>query len=133
MLQDAGLKTFFRVVPETRFEKNKDPRYGEPIPYDEICKLIARSRAILNVALPGQEGHTIRDTEAIWNNVKLITTNQKTAQRAYYNPANILVVSEETVSAQQIIDFLNTPFEDYPEAVQQDCTQVAWVKEIIQQ
>ena len=130
-LQKAGLRTFFRVVPETRFDKNKDPRYGAAMPYDEICKLIAKSRAILNVALPGQEGHTIRDTEAIWNNVKLITTNQKTAERAYYNPANILVLDERNASAQQIIDFLNVPFENYSQETQESCTTVAWVKEII--
>ena len=129
-LNDAGLRTFFRVMPETRFDKNKDPRYSEPMPYDGICKVIARSRAILNVALPGQEGHTIRDTEAIWNNVKLITTNPKTAQRDYYNPANILVVEEATVTAQQIVDFLSIPFENYSEETQQSCTMTAWVKEI---
>ena len=131
-LNDAGLRTFFRVVPETRFDKKKDPRYGESMPYDEICKLIAKSRAILNVALPGQEGHTIRDTEAIWNNVKLITTNRKTAERDYYNPANILVVQEDTVSARQIKEFLDVPFENYSKQTQENCTQVAWVKEIIQ-
>jgi hypothetical protein len=102
------------------------------MPYDEICRLIAKSRAILNVALPGQEGHTIRDTEAIWNNVKLITTNQKTLERDYYNPANILVVKEDAVTAAQIIDFLNTPFEDYSPETQQNCTTQAWVKEIVQ-
>lgn len=131
-LNEAGLRTFFRVVPETRFDKKKDPRYGDAMPYDEICRLIAKSRAILNVALPGQEGHTIRDTEAIWNNVKLITTNQKTLERDYYNPANILVVKEDTVTAAQIVDFLNTPFEDYSPETQQNCTTQAWVKEIVQ-
>lgn len=130
-LQDAGLRTFFRVVPETRFDKNKDPRYGAAMPYDEICKLIAKSRAILNVALPGQEGHTIRDTEAILNNVKLITTNQKTAERDYYDPANILVVTEESASAERIIEFLNVPFKDYSKETQENCTTVAWVKEIL--
>lgn len=132
-LNNAGLRTFFRVVPETVFDKNKDPRYGEPIPYDDICKLIAKSRAILNVALPGQEGHTVRDTEAIWNNVKLITTNRKTIEREYYNPANILVIREETVSAQQIKEFLEVPFENYSKEMQDNCTTVAWVKEIIRE
>ena len=131
-LNAAGMKTFFRVVPETRFDKNKDPRYGEPIPYSEICRLIARSRAILNVALPGQEGHTVRDTEAIWNNVKLITTNKKTAERAYYRPENILIADEATVTAEQIRAFLDVPFVPYPPETQQDCTNVAWVKEIIE-
>lgn len=131
-LNEAGLRTFFRVVPETMFDKNKDPRYGDPMPYDEICKLIAKSRAILNVALPGQEGHTIRDTEAIWNNVKLITTNQKTAERDYYNPANILVAQENTITVQQVKEFLEVPFVDYSKETQENCTTVAWVKEIIQ-
>lgn len=131
-LNDAGLRTFFRVMPETRFDKNKDPRYSEFMPYDEICKVIAKSRAILNVALPGQEGHTIRDTEAIWNNVKLITTNRKSAERDYYHPANILVVTEESVDVQQIVEFLDVPFENYSEETQDSCTTVAWVKEIVQ-
>ena len=130
-LKNAGMKPFVRVVGDTRFQKKKDPRYGPGMPYDEICQLIAKSRAILNVALPGQEGHTIRDTEAIWNNVKLITTNAKTAERFYYRPENILVVDEKNVTVEQIREFLDAPFIPYEPELQNCFLTSEWVREIV--
>ena len=132
MLNDAGLRTYFKVMPETRLDTQKDPRYSEPMPYDEICRIVAKSRAILNVGLPGQEGVTIRDSESIWNNVKLITTNRKTMERNFYKPSNILVIDEETVCAQQILEFLDLPFETYSPELQNEFTVRAWIREITQ-
>lgn len=131
-LNAAGLRTFFRVVPETRFDKNKDPRYGESMPYQQICQLVAKSRAILNVGLPGQEGVTVRDVEAVWNNVKLITTNSKTAERNFYDPNNVLIIDENTVTPEQIQAFLDLPYHPYSREFQEEFTTTRWVQEMIE-
>lgn len=110
-LNQAGIKTFFRIVGDTRFEKKKDPRYGKEMTYDEVCSVIAQSRAILNITLPNQEGITVRDFEAICNNVKLITTNSAITKKDYYDPARILVIDE--INVEQIIHFLDMPYKSY--------------------
>lgn len=124
-LNEAGLRTFFRVVGDTRFEKKKDKRYGPEMSYDEICELIARSKAILNVILPGQEGMTVRDSEAICNNVKLITTNATIVDRPIYRSSNMLVI--QGIEVDRIKEFLEVPYEPYGENVKEDFLLEKWI------
>lgn len=130
-LNEIGLKTFFRIIGDTRFEKRKDRRYGTEMPYEEICDLIACSKAILNVALPGQEGLTMRDFEAICNNVKLITTNKKIVEQSFYNPNNILAIDE--IDAEEIKRFLDIPLIPYSEETRNSFCLEAWVQELIEE
>lgn len=129
-LKDAGLNPYFCVVGDIRFQKKKDKRYGSELPYHEICKLIAKSRAILNVALPGQTALTIRDFEAICNDVKLITTNPHIKDMDFYDPARILVIDD--IDTKQIEEFLGIAYKTYPKEFVNVLSSSAWVEEIIQ-
>lgn len=128
-LKDAGLNPYFCIVGDTRFQKNKDKRYSAELPYEELCELIAKSKSILNVALPGQTALTIRDFEAICNNVKLITTNPAIKEKSFFDPAKILVI--EDINAEQIERFLNIPHEPYGEEILETLSLSRWVEEII--
>ena len=128
-LNDAGLRTFFRIVGDTRFEKKKDKRYGPEMSYSEICELIARSKAILNVILPGQEGMTMRDSEAICNNVKLITTNSAILNNPFYRPGNMLAITG--IEVDKIKVFLEQPYEPYDESVKESFLLEKWVEKMV--
>lgn len=124
----AGMKTFFRVIGDTRLEKHKDKRYGAEMPYEQICALIARSRAILNVTLPNQEGLSVRDFESVANDVKLITTNPKIMEREIYNENNILVI--DTVDTARIREFLEKPFVPYTKEMKEAFSLDKWIDEM---
>jgi len=124
-LREAGLKPFFRVIGNTRFDKKKDPRYGAEMPYDEICKIIAKSKAVLNVTLPNQQGITVRDFEAICNNVKLITTNSAIKELGLYDPSRILVIDK--IDTKQIKDFLNEPLIPYGVDIERAFSLKNWI------
>lgn len=128
-LNERGLRTFFRIVGDTRFTKHKDKRYGPEMPYEEICQLVAKSKAILNITMPGQEGLTIRDFEAICNNVKLITTNPKLKEHSFYHENNILVI--DTADAEKIDAFLALPFVPYEESLLQELSLEKWLEEMV--
>lgn len=90
-MNSEGLRTKFVIVADGRLSKRK-PYYHKALEYDEIVDLIVRSRAILNVAMPNQQGITMRDLESIFFNVKLITTNRNIVNTDIYNPQNVFIL-----------------------------------------
>ncbi len=105
--EDMGLTTKFLIMPSTRASKKKD-FYSKPIPYEEVIRLVNESRAILNIALPEQQGATMRDYESIFNEVKLITTNQNITSFDIYDSENIFILEKDDFL--KIKSFLQRPY-----------------------
>ena len=124
-----GLKTYFHIVGDTRFETKKKPYYKPAIEYDVICQLIAKSKAILNIGMENQEGITIRDTEALFNKVKLITTNTHVVEYDFYDARNIFVLGQRDLA--ELPDFLKEPFAEIPEHIRERYTLDLWLEEFI--
>ena len=87
-----GLKTKFIIAPDGRFSKKKS-YYQKPIPYREVVDLIVKSKSILNVAMEGQEGMTMRDLESMFFGVKLLTTNKNVVNFDMYYPENVYIIN----------------------------------------
>lgn len=104
-----GLRTKFLITADGRFAK-WDKRYGKPVPYTQIAEWISESKAILNVALPGQRGITIRDMEAVFNKVKLITTNKHIIDSEIYDENNVFILQDLQLSGVE--KFINEPYHD---------------------
>lgn len=105
-LNSIGIITKFIIVKSSKFDKNK-PFYHKPVPYDKIIDMAAESKAILNIAMPGQTGVTLRDIESLILGVKLITTNKHIVNEDFYHPNNIYILDNTNVDG--IIDFLKKP------------------------
>ena len=84
---------------------------------DEITALIARSRIVVDIERPVQNGYTMRTLEVLGARRKLITTNPEVANADFFRPSNIAIVDRKRprISAE----FINTVYTPpLPEIVQ---------------
>lgn len=113
-LESMGLTTKFLIMPSTRIDKKKD-FYSRPIPYEDVIKLVTESKAILNITLPNQQGATLRDYESIYNEVKLITTNQSITSFDFYKKENVFIIGKNKWSSMGT--FINSPFSTLDQSI----------------
>lgn len=128
-LKEYGLSTKFIIVKNGKYVRKKAYQH-DPVSYSEITDLICQSRSILNVALPGQEGITVRDLEALFFGVKLITTNSNIVNTDIYHPDNVFILKD--TKAKGIVDFLKTPYHQPDPQIVDNHTFDAFVDEITQ-
>lgn len=108
-LNQKGYRTNFVITKDTKLSKRK-PYYQKMVSYNQIADWVAHSRCIINVAMPGQKGITIRDMESLFNGVKLITTNEYIKDAYFYNPRNVFILTKN--NWEDLPKFLNEPYDD---------------------
>ncbi|HEY1405823.1 MAG TPA: capsular biosynthesis protein CpsH [Spirochaetota bacterium] len=108
-------------------------RIGEfrftPLGKDETVKLIASSRAVLDIQHPRQTGLTMRTIEILGARRKLITTNAAISQYDFYRPENICIVDREKCQIDE--SFLRSPFVDPDPAVYEYYSMGRWIADIL--
>lgn len=103
-----GLKTYFRISPN-RFYMRYWKKYYKPIiPYTQYLELIAKSKAILNIMPEKQRGLTMRDYEAVFDEIKCITNNKAIKEFELYDPSRYFVLGVDDLNT--INDFLAVDF-----------------------
>lgn len=127
-LERDGFKVDFRIMPDGRFSRRRS-FYSDPMDYEEIADLIAHSKAVLNVCLPGQTGATLRDYESAFNGIKLVTNNSNVVSFPFYKPENVLLL--DAFSAADLRFFLDTPFTPIEGEVLKKCTLNAHIEQIV--
>lgn len=110
-LEEAGIVTHFRIVPNRNFLNITGKTYKREIVYDDILDLISKSNCILDIVQGGQTGTTLRVMESIFNKKKLITNNKAIKNLKIYNSNNIFVI-DGAINASDIKIFLNLPYVD---------------------
>ena len=106
-MQELGLRTKFIITADGALSEKK-PFYQEPISYEEVTEYLSRSRSVLNVVMENQHGITVRDTEALFFGIKLITTNKYITEWEMYNPSNIYVIND-AVDLSDLKEFFDKP------------------------
>ena len=129
-LKDLGLRTCFIITKDGKFSKQKS-FYQKEVTYEEIIDLISQSRSILNVALPGQVGITIRDLESLFWRVKLLTTNKSIKNADFYHKDNIFIIDED-YCPDKLLDFLNRPYAEIKKEVKNKHVFSYFIKEVTQ-
>lgn len=98
---------------------------------ESVSELVKRSRIILDISKPGQTGLSFRFFEAMASRKKVITTNKSVVDYDFYNPANILVIDENSpVIAEH---FITAPYVDIPAPIYEKYTLQGWVKAVFSQ
>lgn len=115
-MNDMGITTNFIIVKSSKLDKDK-AYYHAPVSYDVVTDMVAESKAVLNVAMPGQTGITMRDLEALLIGVKLITTNPHIKNEDFYNANNIYILDGNNVEGLK--DFLEKPIIPAPQEIKQ--------------
>ena len=126
-LKSLGLKTKFIITADGRFSRKKT-YYQNPISYDQTTTYLTQSRAVLNVALEGQHGMTLRDKEALFFDIKLISTNIHIKEKDLYTENNVFVLTES--NWKEIPAFLDGP-KDNLDYLKEKYTYTSFVNEII--
>lgn len=116
---------YFYVVSNnqksTVFKQNK-----KFIDYEEYLLLVLQSKSILEILPYEKAGATIRESEAIVLQKKLITNNYDIINEKYYNPQNIFILSLNTTK-NEIIQFLNKEFIPYSEDIVNEFSFTRWL------
>lgn len=94
-LTSAGLICDFYVtgVKEGDIRKGYNIHFNEWMKYEDVLKKCSRTRCLLEVLQPGQDGETYRQGEAVAYGIKLLTNYQNVIKERYYNPKQISVFS----------------------------------------
>lgn len=125
-LNELGLNTKFIIVKDSRISKEKS-YYQKPISYTELVELISISKSVLNIALENQQGITVRDLESLFQDVKLITTNDRIKDTDIYTPNNVFILDDHNY--KEIPKFLGLPL-DNMDSVKPNHTFDKYVDEI---
>lgn len=63
--------------------------------YEKVLRIIAMSKALLEIVKEGQSGLTIRTMEALFYNKKLITNNVSIVNESFYNKNNVFILGKD--------------------------------------
>lgn len=119
------------IAREIECIKLKDVSF-KSLSESEVLNVIKRSRCILDVVHPKQNGLTIRTIEALGANKKIITTNRNVVKYDFYNPSNILVL-DDTVNDVAIAKFINQEYVHPDDEIYQSYYIENWVKDLLRE
>lgn len=105
----------------------KKVRY-EQLNHQEIADLYQRSKAVLDIQKPFQNGLTMRTFEVLASGTKLITTNKDVLHFPFYNANNIVVIDRENPVLEP--SFFETPFQPLSEEEKFQMSLDCWLEDV---
>lgn len=111
ILAENGLNIYFVLF---WYEKLKYPHLISTTRYlslDETKKLIAQSKAMIDIQRQDQKGLSFRTFESLGYRKKLITTNTAVQDYEFYHPNNILIIDNNHLNTDEIKNFLKLDYQ----------------------
>ncbi|TKC03500.1 CgeB family protein [Pedobacter cryotolerans] len=103
----------------------------DSLTHTEIITLYQKSKAILDINHPGQNGLTMRTFETLGAGRKLITTNPDVQRYPFYDPKNIFIIDRK--NPQLNIEFFNGEFNSIEKDIYFAMSLTGWLKELFVQ
>lgn len=133
----AGRKNYFFVKVgklnfiKLLFEKNNSSIHFSirALASNQNAELIRKSKCVLDIQHPSQNGLTIRSIEVLQSQTKLITTNENIKDYDFYNEQNILVIDRQNPYIPN--DFIDSPFDDSIIPLLAKYSVLEWVKVLL--
>ena len=97
VFESKGLTTYFHICADRSYMTYKNKNYKSVMTYEEYLKILNNSRAILNIARHGQNSITQREMEAIFFNIKCITTNKGIKNFEQYHRSRYFILGEDDI------------------------------------
>ena len=113
--EEIGLKTYFHIVAEHRYDRYRNTNYKSFMPYEECLQYLGKTKAILYLGYGSQEAVTIRVQESLIHKIKLITDCTWIKNFDFYNKDNIFIIDEDNL--QDLPNFLNSPYREINAAI----------------
>ena len=105
-------KPFFYVVKDGEEISEILELQDKQMPYEEYLKFLDKSSSIAEILYTENADYSLRTTEALFYQKKLITNNKLIEQAPFYNAQNIYILNECTTK-EDISEFLRIPFVPY--------------------
>jgi hypothetical protein len=128
---------FLRTLLDYYWGKLTDPAYRNhkvtdfvttPIPSAAVREIFFKSRVIVDIQHPGQQGLTMRTVEALGSRRKLITTNASIRTYDFYSPENIQIIGRHGDALTS--EFFKTPGVEVPESIYNKYSIDGWLDSI---
>ena len=100
----------------------------KPLNGVQNAELVRKSRALLDVQYPSQNGLTMRSIESIGADVKLITTNANIKRYDFYPYGNCLVMDRDNPAID--LSFIRKPFQPLPKEIKEKYSITSWAEVI---
>lgn len=96
--------------------------------HPEIISLYSKSKVILDINHPNQNGLTMRVFESLGASKKIITTNKDIANYPFYDTNNVLIIDRNNITVNK--DFFEKPFKSIDRLLYEKMSIDGWVKDI---
>ncbi|MGJ1403296.1 hypothetical protein [Sphingobacterium siyangense] len=100
----------------------------ESLSHNDIIDIYRKSKVILDINHPGQNGLTMRTFETLGAKRKLITTNPNITKYPFYHPNNVFIIDRNLVSLDK--RFFETEMQEIPLSVYHSMSLTGWIEDI---
>jgi len=97
----------------------------------DIVNVISKSRIIIDIQHPFQNGLTMRTLEMLGAKRKLLTTNNKVKEYDFYNDNNILIFDRSNVRIDK--KFINIEYQDIDHGIYEKYSINGWLNKIFEE
>jgi len=99
-----------------------------PMNKNDIISVVSKSRIIVDIQHPFQNGLTMRSIEMLGAKRKLLTTNKSIIGYDFYNAKNIAILDRNNIEIS--INFIKTKYEEINNEVYQKYSIYGWLQNI---
>jgi hypothetical protein len=96
--------------------------------HKQIIDLYRRSKVVLDINHPNQNGLTMRVFEALGSGLKIITTNEEIVRYPFYNSDNVFIVDRKKLTVDKA--FFARPFRDIDKVLYEKMSIEGWLEEL---
>lgn len=111
-----------------RFDSNKIS--FKSLSHNEIVTIYKKSKAILDINHPGQNGLTMRTFETLGSGRKLVTTNADISFYPFYNSSNILIIDRQDAKLDKV--FFKNEFQQIDSEIYFSMSLKGWIMELFE-
>lgn len=118
-----------KLIDWTLWHAPKGTLSTMPMSADDVSRITARSKTVLDVEHPRQRGLTMRTIETLLAGNKLLTTNQHLLDCDLYDASRALIIDRKAPRIDHA--FLSIAVRPIPQELRDRYSCEAWVKELI--
>lgn len=96
---------------------------------DEISKIYAESKAVLDIPMEGQNGLTMRTFECLGSHMKMITTNRNIVNYDFYKPEYIAILGDDCKLPD--ISWFDNDRIEWPDSIINKYSINAWINNLL--
>lgn len=119
---------FFKLF-DSSFKKFKYSKISfESLNHKQITELYNKSRMVLDINHPNQNGLTMRVFEVLGSGKKLVTTNSDIKKYPFYNSDNVYIIDRNNIEMDKT--FFDKPFKRIDSVLYDKMSICGWLEEL---